>query len=104
MGEELSSGRLKELVAQYNSETNSQIKVRGNSSIDLPPDLMKSFFLPLLEKIKNKVAELVHKVQEKNDQVGFIFMVGGFSESPYLKAEIKKEFDSSISVLVPKRP
>jgi hypothetical protein len=31
-------------------------------------------------------------------------MVGGFSESPYLKAEIKKTFGQNISVLVPKRP
>jgi len=34
-------------------------------------------------------------------------MVGGFSESPFLKAEIKKEFQASeyqITVLVPRRP
>jgi hypothetical protein len=38
-------------------------------------------------------------------------MVGGFSESPYLKAEIKKTFEESgiiggpkINVLVPRRP
>ena len=33
-------------------------------------------------------------------------MVGGFSESPYLKAEIKKNFEEGrdISVLVPRRP
>jgi hypothetical protein len=32
-------------------------------------------------------------------------MVGGFSESPYLKAEIKNNFNQEgISVLVPRRP
>jgi hypothetical protein len=31
-------------------------------------------------------------------------MVGGFSESPYLKSEILKRFDSNIQVLVPRRP
>ena len=33
-------------------------------------------------------------------------MVGGFSESPFLKAEIKKGFEegNNISVLVPRRP
>ncbi len=43
--------------------------------------------------------------------MNFIFMVGGFSESPYLKAEIKKNFEESgiqgglpINVLVPRRP
>ncbi len=43
--------------------------------------------------------------------MNFIFMVGGFSESPYLKAEIKKNFEDNgiiggakINVLVPRRP
>jgi hypothetical protein len=67
MGEELSAGKLKELVAAFNGENNEQIKPRGASSIDLPPDLMKQFFLPLLDKIKGKVEELVQKVIEKND-------------------------------------
>lgn len=31
--------------------------------------------------------------RDKGDPVTFIFMVGGFSESPYLKAEIKKMFE-----------
>lgn len=33
-------------------------------------------------------------------------MVGGFSESPFLKAEIKKNFEEekSLNVLVPRRP
>jgi hypothetical protein len=31
-------------------------------------------------------------------------MVGGFSESPYLKGEIKKSFEEHINVLVPRRP
>lgn len=32
-------------------------------------------------------------------------MVGGFSESPFLKAEIKKRFESeTLQVLVPRRP
>ena len=57
-----------------------------------------------MEKIVGKVEELVQKVVEKDDHVGFIFMVGGFSESPFLKAEIKKMFDENISVLVPRRP
>ena len=48
---------------------------------------------------------------EKGCPVNFIFMVGGFSESPFLKAEIKNAFEQDdsngnqpISVLVPRRP
>jgi hypothetical protein len=37
--------------------------------------------------------------------VNFVFMVGGFSESPYLKAHIKSKFEvDGLSILVPKRP
>ena len=35
----------------------------------------------------------------------FIFMVGGFSESPFLKSEIKKKFETqNLQILVPRRP
>lgn len=55
---------------------------------------MESFFRPLFEQIKQKVHELVTAARvEKGSPVGFIFMVGGFSESPFLKAEIKKTFE-----------
>ena len=67
---------------------------------------MKSFFQPLFENIKSKVDSLL---LQSYDKVGyhakFIFMVGGFSESPYLKEEIKERFEKNgLSVLVPRRP
>lgn len=48
--------------------------------------------------------------EEKGSPVNFIFMVGGFSESPFLKSEIKQAFELEsgdnppIAVLVPRRP
>ena len=54
---------------------------------------MVSFFKPLFDKIKGKVKELIEAAEQKAAPVNFIFMVGGFSESPYLKAEIKKNFE-----------
>ena len=53
LGEELSASKLKELVANYNSsrEATDQLKQRGASSLDLPANLMKSFFIPLFQKI-----------------------------------------------------
>jgi len=55
---------------------------------------MTSFFMPLFDKIKDKVKELIDEASEKGDPVGFIFMVGGFSESPFLKAQIKTTFET----------
>ena len=47
---------------------------------------MSSFFIPLFTNIKDKVKELMTEATAKNSPVTFIFMVGGFSESPFLKA------------------
>lgn len=66
---------------------------------------MKSFFHPLFEKIETKVSELLQDAENTGSPVNFIFMVGGFSESPYLKAHIKSKFESNnLTILVPKRP
>ena len=61
LGEELSAGRLGELVKNFNSAhpAETQLKQRGASSVDLPPALMCSFFQPLFEKIESKVGELM---------------------------------------------
>lgn len=102
---------LKELIATWNETKGAEddglkLKQRGASSIDLPPALMRSFFADLFEKITEKVKELINDAQEKSaDGVDFIFMVGGFSESPFLKAVIKEKFETdSLAVLVPRRP
>jgi molecular chaperone DnaK (HSP70) len=66
---------------------------------------MKSFFHPLFEKIEDKVSELLKDAENTGSPVNFIFMVGGFSESPYLKATIKNKFEiEGLTILVPKRP
>jgi len=61
LGEELSAGKLGELVRDHNAKNDSSchIKQRGASSIDLPPSLMTSFFKPLFENIKAKVKQLI---------------------------------------------
>jgi hypothetical protein len=111
LGEEMNAKTLKELISTWNESKGAEdeglkLKQRGASSIDLPPALMKSFFADLFEKITDKVKELIGDAHDKNpDGVDFIFMVGGFSESPFLKAVIKEKFESEdLAVLVPRRP
>ena len=126
LGEELTSQKLGEFVKAFNAKAEEEakksgatpalLKQRGASSIDLPPALMTSFFMPLFDQIKEKVGELMGEAQNKGDPVNFIFMVGGFSESPFLKSVIKNSFEQGTSnmeeetkldpvhVLVPRRP
>ena len=99
LGEDMSQAKLGEFVKEYNAVAEEQakesgsppglLKQRGASSIDLPPALMTSFFLPLFNNIKEKVKELIEEASAKGSPVNFIFMVGGFSESPFLKSQIK---------------
>ncbi len=93
-------------MTHYNqSYPECALRVRGSSNVELPGQLMRTFFVPLFENIKNKVDQLVKQVQERKEKVDFIFMVGGFSESPFLKAEILGRFEGrGIQVLVPRRP
>lgn len=111
LGEEMNAKILKELITKWNETKGTEdpdlkLKQRGASSIDLPPAIMKSFFAGLFEKITDKVKELIGDATEKHsDGIDFIFMVGGFSESPFLKAVIKEKFETAgINVLVPRRP
>ncbi len=64
---------------------------------------MKGFFIELFNKITDKVEELINAAKAKHPTgVDFIFMVGGFSESPFLKAVVKEKFETgNITVLVP---
>jgi molecular chaperone DnaK (HSP70) len=54
---------------------------------------MKSFFAPLFDNIITKVKELLGAAASKKSPVNFIFMVGGFSESPFLKSHVKSYFE-----------
>jgi len=107
MGKDLTSEKLSKLVERYNAShpTEYALKTRGSSNLDLTPALMISFFRPLFENIKSKVGQLIGQIHDKAEELQFVFMVGGFSESPFLKQEIKQAFETpSIQVLVPRRP
>jgi len=108
LSEDLTPSKLGELVEKHNKKHPSELhlKQRGTSCIDLPPNLIISFFHPLCLNIKNKVEQLLEQAENKvGYKTKFIFMVGGFSESPYLKAEIKKRFENeTLTVLAPRRP
>ena len=108
LSEDLTPSKLGELVEKHNKKhaTEFHLKQRGTSCIDIPASLMMSFFQPLIENIKSKVEQLLEQAENKvGYKAKFIFMVGGFSESPFLKSEIKKRFENeSVTVLAPRRP
>jgi molecular chaperone DnaK (HSP70) len=107
MNEDLTQPMLKKIIADFNQEKSKdeQLNQKGASGVELPESLMMSFFHPLFEKIEAKVAELCEDADKLNSPIEYIFMVGGFSESPYLKQHIKTKFEKAgRTILVPKRP
>jgi molecular chaperone DnaK (HSP70) len=95
MNEELTGPMLKKIISSYNEgkSKEEQLNQKGASGVELPEKLMMSFFSPLFEKIETKVAELLSDAEKLKSPIDFIFMVGGFSESPYLKQHIKTKFE-----------
>lgn len=107
LGEELTTAKLNKMVESHNSKNPPEfaLRVKGSSNVELPAALMTSFFQPLFENIKSKVKQLIQQAESKKETVDFIFMVGGFSESPFLKNEIVQRFETEkLQVLVPRRP
>ena len=92
----MTTAKLAKLVETHNSKNPPEyaLKVKGSSNVEMPSTLMTSFFLPLVENIKTKVRQLFQQAEAKNETIDFIFMVGGFSESPFLKNEIIKRFEN----------
>ena len=55
---------------------------------------MISFFKPLVDKIINKIKKLLEETKQKAGYYPkFIFLVGDFGKSPYLRQKIKKNLN-----------
>ncbi|CAB4491814.1 unnamed protein product [Rhizophagus irregularis] len=73
--------------------------------VELTFDDVKLMFNPVIERI----ISLIHKQLDKSHENGYdicaMFLVGGFSESKYLHARIKKEFGHKVpNISVPIQP
>jgi hypothetical protein len=60
LGEELSSGKLQQLIKQHNSRhpVDYHLKLKGAANVEVPSALMASFFKTLFENIKSKVPSI----------------------------------------------
>ena len=65
----------------------------------LSPEAMKRLFHPTIEKIKMTIGEVLNSPEVKGIQ--YLFLVGGFAESPILQHEIRRAFSSILKVIIP---
>lgn len=95
--QESTSGRtVEEAVRQFG---NDRIQWSSQGMLRLHPSIMMSLFEPV-------VSEIVHHIEEillipELQRIRYLFLVGGFSESPVLQEAIQNTFRDSLHVVIP---
>lgn len=79
--------------------SNKDVKWSTQGMLRLSPGAMHALFDPVLRDIVRHVTDLLKKPEL--DNVKFMFLVGGFSESPLLQNEIRRGFSSQVRVIIP---
>ncbi|CAF2048753.1 unnamed protein product [Rotaria magnacalcarata] len=75
------------------------IKWSSQGMMRLTPEAMKRLFHPTVEKIKGTIGDVLNSPDVKGIQ--YLFLVGGFAESPILQHEVRRAFSSILKVIIP---
>ena len=75
------------------------IKVHRNEYLCLEPKVMRQLFDPVLDHIVTHLSNLFAK--QELSGVKYVFLVGGFADSPLLQERIKDHFGHSYRIMVP---
>ena len=78
---------------------NKDIKWSSQGMLRLSPSAMHALFEPAMKDIVRHVTELLRRPEL--DLVKFMFLVGGFAESPLLQNEMRRSFSSVLRVIIP---
>jgi len=78
---------------------NPNVKWSSQGMLRIAPETMKELFEPVLTKIVEHIGNLISKDSVKG--LHFLFLVGGFAESPLLQAAVREVFDSKMRVIIP---
>ena len=79
--------------------SNKDVKWSTQGMLRLSPAAMHALFEPVMKEIIRHVTELLKRPELSN--IKFMFLVGGFAESPLLQNEIRKAFSSQVRVIIP---
>ena len=78
---------------------NKDIKWSSQGMLRITPSAMYALFEPVVREIIYHINDLLRKPDL--DGVKFLFLVGGFSESPLLQSEIRNAFQHQLRVIIP---
>lgn len=79
--------------------SNKDVKWSTQGMLRLSPGAMHALFDPVMRDIVRHVTDLLKKPEL--DNVKFMFLVGGFAESPLLQNEIRRAFSLLVRVIIP---
>ena len=78
---------------------NKDIRWSAQGMMRVSPSAMYALFEPVMQDIIRHIAELLKKPDLEG--VKFMFLVGGFAESPLLQNEIRRSFATQLRVIIP---
>ncbi|KAI0983717.1 hypothetical protein GJ496_003540 [Pomphorhynchus laevis] len=87
---------------------NPNCKWSSQGMLRISIDMIYSLFCPVLIKVKEAISEVIslpsvcHVVCDISYYaINYMFLVGGFAESPILQQEIRNAFDQSMKIVIP---
>ncbi|XP_050398831.1 mucin-2 isoform X3 [Patella vulgata] len=93
----------KQVEVMVKKHGDHDVRWSAQGMLRLSPEAMKLLFAPTLDKIKQAIGDIINHPHCR--RLKYMFLVGGFAESPILQHEIRKEFDSDknhiVKVLIP---
>ena len=78
---------------------NKDIKWSSQGMLRLTPNAMQALFEPVLQDISKHISDLLNKPGLEG--IRYMFLVGGFAESPLLQSEIRRLFSPKLKVIIP---
>ncbi|XP_039243091.1 heat shock 70 kDa protein 12A isoform X2 [Pipra filicauda] len=75
------------------------VKWSSQGMLRMSPDAMNALFKPTIDQIVQHLSEVFDKPEVTN--VKFLFLVGGFAESPLLQQAVQSAFGSRCRVIIP---
>ena len=78
----------------------NEIVLKSNEYICLSLEVMKGFFKPVLDRIKDHLRTMLRK--PKLSKVKTMLLVGGFVDSALLQEELRNQFSKRYRILVPR--
>lgn len=83
-------------IKKYNDKN---VRWSTQGMLRLSPEVMQSLFQPTLLRIREAIGNVLNNPDAKD--LKYLFLVGGFAESPMLQHFVRQEFGDILKVIIP---